>query len=346
MPEQYLDGYTRILADACATGRRLTHEELRSRHELGAEAAAKGHGLRVLVREHLRAGRAAWPPGASPDTVLSTIEQAVDSFAAGYEQAQHIALRQAVTTRREFVDDLLHGLGDAGRLAARAEHLGLRLSRTHAVAVAEGPEKYDETDAVPRRVAAALFSRFESRRILFSTKDGRMVCIAPGDQDDILVHFAKHAHAATGGGRVALGRVRPGVVGIGHSYEEALNALDVAHRMGFDEPLLRAIDLLVFPVLARDRQALVDLVSTTLSPLQQARGGAEPLLATLTAYFDTGCNATEAARQLSLSVRALTYRLERIHTLTGADPTHPMHRYTLHTATIGARLLDWPTRPL
>lgn len=135
-------------------------------------------------------------------------------------------------------------------------------------------------------------------------------------------------------------------MGIGHSYEEALNALDVAQRMGFDDPLLRAADLLVFPVLARDRQALMDLVRSTLSPLEQARGGAQPLLATLTTYFDTGCVAAETARRLSLSVRALTYRLERIHTLTGTDPTDPAHRYTLQTAVIGARLLDWPTRPL
>lgn len=47
-----------------------------------------------------------------------------------------------------------------------------------------------------------------------------------------------------------------------------------------------------------------------------------------------------------LSVRALTYRLERIHRLTGADPADPTHRYTLQTAVIGARLLDWPAREL
>lgn len=69
---------------------------------------------------------------------------------------------------------------------------------------------------------------------------------------------------------------------------KALNALDVAQRMGIDDPLLHAADLLVFPVLARDRQALV---RSTLSPLEQARGGARPLLDTLTAYFDTGCVA-------------------------------------------------------
>jgi DNA-binding PucR family transcriptional regulator len=44
-------------------------------------------------------------------------------------------------------------------------------------------------------------------------------------------------------------------------------------------------------------------------------------------------------------VRAFTYRLERIRKLTGADPSDPVHRYTLQTAVIGARLLDWPTKP-
>lgn len=92
--------------------------------------------------------------------------------------------------------------------------------------------------------------------------------------------------------------------------------------------------------------ALMDLVRSTLSPLEQARGGAQPLLDTLPTYFDTGCVAAETARRLSLSVRALTYRLERVHTLTGTDPSDPAHRYTLQTAVIGARLFDWPTRPL
>jgi sugar diacid utilization regulator len=54
--------------------------------------------------------------------------------------------------------------------------------------------------------------------------------------------------------------------------------------------------------------------------------------------------AAEAARRLLLRVRALTYRLERIHHLTGADPSDPVHRYTLQTAVIGARLLDWPAK--
>lgn len=345
-PGPYLDGFERVLADAATTGRRLTRDEIQSRRDLGAQAAEAGHGWRTLVRAHLAAARGGWPRAATPDSVLTVIEQAVDAFADGYERAQRLVVRKEEAARREFIDDLLHGRGDPGQLAAHSERFGLRLSRAHAVAVAEGPEKYDETDAVPRQVASELFARFENRRILFTTKDGRMVCIAPGDQDDVLIRFAEHAHAATGQAQVAIGRPRPGAVGIGHSYEEALNALDVAQRMGLDERLLRAADLLVFPVLARDRQALMDLVRSTVGPLDQARGGAQPLLDTLMAYFDTGCVAAAAARRLSLSVRALTYRLERIHTLTGNDPADPADRYSLQTAVIGARLLDWPARPL
>lgn len=42
----------------------------------------------------------------------------------------------------------------------------------------------------------------------------------------------------------------------------------------------------------------------------------------------------------------MTYRLDRIHRLTGADPGDPAQRYTLQTAVIGARLLDWPDQAL
>lgn len=344
--ETFLDGFEAILTDATSTGRRLTRDEIESRRVLGARAAEAGLGWRTLVRAHLVASREGWPRAADPDSVLTVVEQAVDAFADGYERAQRLVIRKEEAARREFIDDLLHGRGDPGQLAARSERFGLRLSRAHAVAVVEGPDQYDETDPVPRQVAGELFARFENRRVLFTTKDGRMVCIAPADQDDVLTHFAKLAYAATGQAQAAIGRPRPGTIGIGHSYEEALNALDVAQRMGLDEPLLRAAELLVFPVLARDRQALVDLVRNTVGPLEQARGGARPLLDTLTAYFDSGCVAAVTARKLSLSVRALTYRLDRIHTLTGNDPTDPGHRYTLQTAVIGARLLDWPTRPL
>ncbi|MEV0977606.1 helix-turn-helix domain-containing protein [Streptomyces sp. NPDC049915] len=347
IPEQYLDGCALILAEVMATGRRLTREEVESRRSLGEQAAEAGYGLRALVHAHLSAARAALPrtTGSAADA-LGAVQQIVDAFAEGYERAQRLAVRQEAAARREFIDDLLYGRSDLGRLAQRAERFGLLLSHTYAVAVAQSPTAYEEGDPVPRQVERALIARFGDRSILITTKDGRLLCIAPGHQKEILAHFAKQAHAATDGGRVAVGRAQPGPGGVVHSYEEALNCLEMAERLGLDDPVLYATDLLVYPVLARDRQAMADLVLSTLGPLTAARGGAEPLLRTLTVYFDSGCVAAEAARRLCLSVRAMTYRLERIHKLTGADPADPAHRYKLQTAVIGARLLDWPAHEL
>ncbi|WP_432150915.1 PucR family transcriptional regulator [Streptomyces sp. bgisy029] len=352
IPEEMLGNYAQILGEVATTGRRLTRNELEMRRALGREAADAGHQLRALVTMHLAQTREAWPKtaaGNSPavaDAVLAAVEQAVDAFAEGFERAQRLTVRREEAARREFIDDLLYGRSDLVHLAERATRFGLRLSRAHAVAVATGPEAYTETDAVPRSVETALLTRFSGRKILLTTKDGRIVCIAPGSQPDVLRHFAKQSHAATDGGQVAIGRPHKGPGGVVHSYDEALEALDLADRMGMDDPVLYASDLLVYPVLTRDRQAMADLVRSELGPLQEARGGAEPLLKTLAVYFDAGCVAAETARRLALSVRALTYRLERIHQLTGSDPADPMHRYSLQTAVIGARLLDWPAKEL
>ena len=88
-----------------------------------------------------------------------------------------------------------------------------------------------------------------------------------------------------------------------------------------------------------------ELVDAVLTPLTEARGGAEPLLRTLEAYFEAGGNASLAARSLHLSVRALTYRLAKIAELTGRDPADPAQRFELQTAVTGARLLGWPAHP-
>ncbi|MBC9718351.1 helix-turn-helix domain-containing protein [Streptomyces sp. TRM66268-LWL] len=341
---EYLQGFTKILDEAVTTGRRLTRDELESRRALGLLAAESGQPLRPLLLAHLTAARSVRPGGV--DSVLAAVEQAVDAFMYGYERAQRLAVRQEEAARREFIDDLLYGRSDLGRLSQRAVRFGLVLTHAHAVAVTRGPDAYDDTHPVTRQLDGALVARFGERSILLTTKDGLLICIAPGDQQDVLAYFAKQAHAATDGGCTAIGRAHPGPGGVVHSYEEALNALELAERMHLDEPVLHAADLLVYPVLTRDREAMADLVRSTLGPMQQARGGAGPLLDTLGAYFDAGCIAAEAARRLSLSVRALTYRLERIHRLTGHNPADPQHRYTLQTAVIGARLLRWPEQEL
>ncbi|WP_261560545.1 PucR family transcriptional regulator, partial [Frankia tisae] len=141
--------------------------------------------------------------------------------------------------------------------------------------------------------------------------------------------------------RVGVSRARSGVAGVRIGFEEARGAADLAGRLGLEGAVVHTDDLLIYKVLLRDREALAELVEAVLSPLQAARGGAGPLLETLDAYFTTGGVALAAARRLHLSVRALTYRLDRIRALTRHDPTSPTDRYVLQTAVLGARLIGW-----
>ncbi|MFH0250492.1 hypothetical protein ACG5V6_20035, partial [Streptomyces chitinivorans] len=59
-----------------------------------------------------------------------------------------------------------------------------------------------------------------------------------------------------------LGRSHRGPSGVVRSCEEALEALDLAGRLGLDGVRFNAAEMLVFPVLLRDRAAMADLVRT------------------------------------------------------------------------------------
>ncbi|MFI0817175.1 PucR family transcriptional regulator [Streptomyces sp. NPDC021098] len=365
MPADFLGGYERMLVDVSDTGRLLRRSELDELRELGERAAEAGYGLRQLITLYLGETRRLWGslPGAvrgadaavrvrTADALLGAVDTAVAALGEGHERAQRLAVRQEEAARREFVDDLLYGRSDLGRLAERAKRFGLRLARSHAVAVAEGEEPYDVVHPVVRRVEREVIARFGEHDVLLTTKDGRLVCVAAGGEREraILDAFIGWVHGPgsgqAGARRVAVGREHPGAGGVVRSYEEALDALELADRLELPGPVLRAADLLVFPVLLRDRAAMSDLVRTVLGPLAQARGGAGPLVETLTACAAAAYVNAEAARRLNIGVRTLSYRLARIKDLTGYDPGDALQRFTLETAAMGARLLGWPANPL
>jgi DNA-binding PucR family transcriptional regulator len=359
----FLDGYAAYLGDVSATCRLPRRPELDALRELGERAAEAGHGLRELVGLYLKETRRIWGtlPGVARvgtaadrartgDAVLGAVDAAIAALGEGHERAQRLAVRQEEAARREFVDDLLYGRSDLGRLAERAERFGLRLAHAHAVAVAEGEEPFDDIHPVARRVERELIGRFGDRDVLITTKEGRLICVGASSERTLLDAFADCARLTEAGRpgarRVALGRPHSGAGGVMRSYEEALGALELAEQLELDQPVLRAAELLVFPVLMRDRAAMADLVRTVLGPLTQARGGAGPLLQTLGTCAAAGYVNAEAARRLQVSVRTLSYRLDRVKVLTGYDPADALQRYTLETAAMGARLLGWPERTL
>lgn len=344
-----LAGYLDIVLRVVRTGRGLTVKDREDRRQIGRRAAEENVPLGTLVDVYLRASRLAWtdllgsPRSGTRDVtvaILRVLNDAIVALASGYDDAQHAAIRRDEALRREFVDDLLHG-GDPGRLAERAGRFGLALAAHHIVAVIRDERPFTDADQRTRRLGETLRSRLSPSGVLVTTKDGLLVCVLQSTDG---VAFGEHLRATVGGerpGTIGIGRSHPGAGGVARSYDEARTALDLTGRLGVSARELLGAGLLVYQVLGRDRAAIVDLVDTVLAPLEHTRGGANPLLDTLTVYFRAG-NASAAARTLHLSVRALTYRLARIHRLTGYDPTSPDQRYTLETAVIGARLLGWP----
>jgi GGDEF-like domain/PucR C-terminal helix-turn-helix domain len=386
VPVGLLGDYLPAAAEAAASGRRLTAAELSGYGRSGEQAALSGVALRGLVDLFLSATWRLWrelPAGTSPTAVraaglavLRAADDAVAAAAEGFERALLTVARREEAERREFFDDLLSGRGPVGDLIVRGDQLGLRLAGPHQVVVAGSAAPGAALNPAGVEVDAVVADAAAPSPALVATRGGRVVAItgaADGKEADRVARALARllgqpqpgagtgqapagtvrGQAPAGAGpepsppwRIVVGRPHPGPSGVVRSYEEAAEALDVAERLGLPEPVARAADLLVYQVLLRDRTAITDLVRTVLMPLSAARGGAAPLLATLAAYFARGGVAAAAARDLHLSVRAVTYRLARVRDLTGRDPGLPADALTLQVAAIGARLLDWPATPL
>jgi sugar diacid utilization regulator len=343
-----------ILAAAARTGRRPDAAELSACRVLGGSAAVEGVAVRDLVMAGLHAAEwAAAAPVAGAVTagqtraagraLVAALRDVTAALLDGHDSAQRHAAQADVRTRQQFIDDLLHGRHDAGRLAEQAERVGMLLAGRHVVAVARADAPF--ADQVVARVEDGLTGRFGQHNVLVAVRDGLLVCVLPGTLRGAPGEFAHHLLTVLGrpsGWQIGVGRPQSGPAGVMRSFEEARNALHLAARLGFTAPVLHAADLLVFPVLLRDRAAIIDLVQSVLGPLRDARGGVQPMLDTLTAFFDHHGNVTAAARVLHLTSRAVTYRLDRIAALTGYAPTEPTQRFTLEAAVLGARLLQWP----
>ena len=365
-PIELLGDYLPLLVDAAVSGRQPGERELAAVVVLGRRAAEQGVPAARAVDLYLSAAWRLWrglpfaarsgdseEVRAAAEAVMRVVDGAVAALVGGYEAAGRQRIRREEASRRELVDDLLRGDSDLAGLIERGEPFGLDLGRAHRVALAAPASRLPDTDVAVSALERLILDRFGDRGVLVATKDGHLVVLTPSevttggghaDEGDLgrLVHAELCRLPSGGPWQVAEGRPYPGAYGVARSYEEAREALVLVHRLRMDAPVVHARDLLVYRVLARDQAAIVDLVESVLTPLTHARGGAEPWLETLEAYFAAGDVATGAARRLHLSVRAVTYRLARVREMTGYDPGEPMQRFTLYAAVLGARLIGWP----
>jgi sugar diacid utilization regulator len=364
-----LGDFLPIVVEAAASGRRLRRAELKACGERGAAAALVGVPLRALVDlylsacwrlwEELDTGSAAAQVRASALAVLRAADDAVAALAEGFQLARNDLSRQQESTRHDVFDLLLAGGPAAVAATGRAADLGLDLTSPHAVLVARHDLTFDHPSltSVPRRLESALSGRHGDTSPLVATRNGLLVCIfaAPDQQSVALVgerlaavvdSVAPPSRGTSTGPapartwQAAVGRTQPGAAGVRVSYEQAGSALELADRLGLEDAVVDSGSLVVYEVLLRDRDAIDALIASVLGPLREVPASAPAMLETLEAYFASGGVTTATAARLNLSVRAVTYRLQRIGDVLGLDPTDPAHRFTLHAAVLGARLLD------
>lgn len=373
-PQELLGDYLSMLADAATHGEPPDRVQVGGVRLQGRRASEMGVSVGRGVDLYISAARRVWDElpvalrerdnkavRAAAEAVLQVIDHAVAEFAEGHAEGGRERIRREESLRRELIDDLLRGDAHLSELVGRAEPFGLDLTRAHQVALAQPGQRLSSIATATSTLERVVLDRFGDRDVLVATKEGLIVVLAlaeatgaPPTSNGLVTtgDLGKILHAELsrlrGGSpwRVAVGRAHPGAYGIARSYEEARDGLMMATRLNLASQIVETRDLLTYRVLARDQPALVDLIYSVLNPLNHARGGAGPLVETLATYFECGCVATTAAARMHLSVRAVTYRLERVKTLSGFDPLDPAHRFTLHAAVLGAKLLGWPQKPL
>jgi carbohydrate diacid regulator len=116
---------------------------------------------------------------------------------------------------------------------------------------------------------------------------------------------------------IGIGRYHPGLYGLTESYQDARAALSLGCRFHGQNRVhcLDELGIAAF-VGVSDEQTKIDLAVYLLGPLDH-----EPdLMATLYAFFAHDCCPSTTAADLTIHRNTLTYRLDKITSLTGLDP--------------------------
>lgn len=116
---------------------------------------------------------------------------------------------------------------------------------------------------------------------------------------------------------IGIGRYHPGIQVLARSYEDARAALSLGHcfRGQHQVHCLDDLGVAAFVGIA-DEATKIDLAKHLLSPLDQ-----EPeLIDTLRVFFAENCYPSSTASKLSIHRNTLSYRLDKITSLTGLNP--------------------------
>lgn len=253
--------------------------------------------------------------------------------------------------RGDLVEEMLAGglEGDeAERIARQAERLGHRLPHRAWVFVLEPDD--DETEAAVStqgdQLDAALSGLIRSRMpdALALVRSASAVFLVPDEVAPDLAACEKLAGqilaAATpvmkpGSASVGFGNLANSVAELARSHIEARQALRLTRRAGGRGRVASYRSLGAFRLLleVQSPEALRRFVEELLGPLlQYAQSRDTPLLETLEALSSKRWIRRAAARHLGIHINSMSYRVERIQSLTGLSLDDPETRVAISIA--------------
>jgi sugar diacid utilization regulator/putative methionine-R-sulfoxide reductase with GAF domain len=255
--------------------------------------------------------------------------------------------------RGDLVEEVLAGgleADEAERVARQAERLGHRLPHKAWVVVLEADD--DETEAAlaargrQDRLDSALGGLIRSRfpGALTLVRSASAVFLVPEDLAGDLPaveRLAGQILAAAapvmkpGSASVGIGNVAHGVGELARSHMEARQALRLTRRAGGRGRVASYRSLGAFRLLleVQSPDALRRFVEELLGPLlEYAQSRDTPLLDTLEALSAARWIRRAAARKLGIHINSMTYRVERIETLTGLQLDDPETRVAISIA--------------
>jgi GAF domain-containing protein/sugar diacid utilization regulator len=253
--------------------------------------------------------------------------------------------------RGDLVEEMLAGglEGDeAERIARQAERLGHRLPHRAWVVVLEPDDDETEAAVISRgdRLDAALSGLVRSRMpdALVLVRSASAVFLVPDEVAPDLAACEKLAGqilAAAGPvmkpgtASVGFGNLANSVGELARSHVEARQALRLTRRAGGRGRVASYRSLGAFRLLleVQSPEALRRFVDELLGPLlRYAQSRDTPLLETLEALSSKRWVRRASARQLGIHINSMSYRVERIQSLTGLSLDDPETRVAISIA--------------
>jgi sugar diacid utilization regulator/putative methionine-R-sulfoxide reductase with GAF domain len=255
--------------------------------------------------------------------------------------------------RGDLVEEVLAGglEGDeAERVARQAERLGHRLPQRAWVVVLEADDDETEASLAARgqqdRLDAALTGLVRSRlpgaltlvrstSAVFLVPDEIAADLAAVEKLGAQILAASAPVMKPGTGSVGIGNLANSVGELARSHLEARQALRLTRRAGGRARVASYRSLGAFRLLleVQSPEALRRFVDELLGALlQYAQSRDTPLLETLEALSAARWIRRAAARQLGIHINSMSYRVERIQSLTGLQLDDPETRVAISIA--------------